>query len=321
MTTFDLQHLDQLSPEQRQQFDQLLDQFPQLASKMDTARQLNTPGAAQRQAPPPPPRPSIDQVLDYRDFEQPAAPPRQPPVDIPKIQIDPANNMFGSFTPEEEQPKDKAPKAKAPAPKPQEPSVQPPEIRGFSPQGKLHPVLAKLRTTLGMTGLKPPYVVSVGGMLYEMHALARGEVSRASVMAAMASLNDQEFKYKIENAITAFAVDKIDGVPTADVFQVPTSRVDDVGVTIQLLTYERRELGAQQLFDFLDQSPSELTDTLAQHYNQEFPPLELIEKDKKTARCGAPNCQYTRIIPLGDDSYCPYHGVKLADEDALPNPS
>ena len=345
MTTFDLRHLDQLSPEQRQQFDQLLDQFPQLASKMDTSRHLDTPGAAQRskapapQAPqasaaarpiPVPPgivppggtRPSSDQVMDYQEFN---APPddhvRRPSPTIPTIKIDPDNNMFEqSIKParddDDERPERKT-KDKQPEPEPEE---QRPEVKAFSPLGKVHPVLAKLRATLGMAGTKPPYVVEVGGMKYEMHALSRGQVSRASVMAALASLNDQEFKYKIENSITAFSVDKIDGVPVEDVFQIPETRDDD-GLIRPVPIHERREMAAQALFDFLDQSPSELTDTLAQHYNQEFPPLEMVEKGKKTTHCGAPGCQYTRIIPRDEQGYCPYHGTQLADEDALPNPS
>ena len=312
MGMIDLDNFDKLPPEMQKQFAELLKQHPQLESKMKGAsHELNTPTKMSDDSENDP------NVVDYSSIgleeDTIAAKPKSSTPTL-RVSAEPTNEEI-----EKEEKKAKVREKKQKQAEAASALKQPEEVANFSPEGKQHPVLKKLRASLGLGTLQKPFVAEVGGMKYEMLPLTRDSMTKSITTAALHSRNDAEFRANQDIAIVAFSIQKLDSVPLADVFSISTvEQQDDKMVPVSDI--QRREQAAIALFHELKDSPPELADTLITYYQQEFPPKDLIGVGKTTAHCPTANCTYTRIIDETEESYCPYHGSKLASEGQLPNP-
>jgi len=322
MAMLDIKNLEKLTPDQRAQFDALLSQFPHLESKMDTTRELNTPTKAEQDAP----QPSItDNEIDYSNFI-PAAPVERgvKKSELPNLVVNELESPFRSIEQEQEIRKPTAEETakKEEAIRQQKIKAamaagQPPEVAKFNPEGKTHPVLQKMRATVGLRSVQEPVIVNVGGCDYSLRPLDRRNVTNATVLAMTMTNNPVLYETNLENAIIAYSVVAIDGVPVVDVFSI--SVVDLEGNPLNRL--RREEMAAEALYTELAESPNELIEALGIYYQQEFPPLNLIGAGKAKYLCPAPKCLQSRIADLDATCYCPVHGEKMAREDQIPNPS
>lgn len=323
----DLSDFERLTPEQQKQFKDLLGSYPDMTSKMES-RVLNTPSV-----------PEIkelarddDNELDFSAPLAPLPPSGAPPLEVPRLKVNAQESFLTQDTilkrKQEEEEKKVVEEAKEKAKKAeQQREKQPDPVAQFRPEGKIHPVRAKLRATLGMNpagGLTRPDIVDVGGMKYTLRPLSREEANMATTLAIMLSQNDAQFKGAIEDCTIAFAVRAIDGVPLADLFDIPLSVPDESGKQVELSLSRRAELGAYAFCDEIRSAPTELVDTLAVYYAQKYPPVDLLGKDKVKLHCPEANCTHQRIADKVDGKteqfFCPIHGKALASEEDLPNP-
>jgi hypothetical protein len=319
----DIKNLDKLTPAQRAQFNSLLEQFPQLESKMDTSRELNTP-TKQEQAP----APQINEEMDYSNFMSPSI--QEKPLEInkenlPSLKFE-ESPSFGSLDREEDKPLTKEEKAakeervKQARVKAAVAAGQAPEVASFSPEGKVHPILTKLRATVGLRSVQKPIIVNVGGCNYSMRPLDRGAISNATALAMSTTTNPILYQTTLESALVAYSIVAIDNVPLIDIFSIPiTEKVD--GKTVSILSLKREEMAAEAFYTEIMKSPNELTETLSTYYQQNFPLLNLFGEGKAKFVCPEADCLQSRIDDQDAVCYCPIHGEKMTREDSLPNPS
>lgn len=330
MSMIDLKNLDKLDPKQKAQFNALLDQFPQLNSKMETSRELRTPTVIEEEKKYIQPPTQTTEELDYSNFSLPAdAPPKHSNSEAPQIRIDPnsTSSMFSSFDKEEEKStvtddKDIQEEKKQKRIDAAVAAGQLPEIAKFSSEGKVHPVLQKMRATVGLRSVQDPVIVDLGGCKYSMRPLDRASVANATVLAASTTSNSLVYETNLEAAIIAFSVVAIDHVPLVDIFDIPTEDLlmgDGKGTRLSHI--QREERAANAFYLELLRSPNELVEGLGIYYQQEFPPITLISKGKSKFLCPEANCLQSRIADSNSDCYCPIHGEKMAREDLIPNPS
>jgi hypothetical protein len=313
-----------MSPEEQKQFQSLLQKFPELRSKMDTARELNT-GTNPFDAPA-----EDDGTLDFEAIEKEQREAEAKPVaptHLGAVTIDPESD-FGSksLVSKEEQAElehkqraeyEKRHAKDQPKPKPAEAPKQP----EFHTEGKLHPVLVRARKTLGMDVPETKTVVTVGDVNYTMRRLDRDEVIKATSLATLNCATDLELRGNIEAAIISYSVREMDGVLTEDVFEVPREEYSPLLKRSAMLSGpERHDRAAKKFFAFLKEAPNELNTTLVAYYEQEFPALNLFGKGHTQGYCPAPECQFKAVIDKGVKRYCPLHGGVLVPEEALPNP-
>jgi len=329
MTLYDTKKLDKLSPEQKAQYQEFLKAFPHLASKMDTSRQLNTPVAqALKEG-----KPVNDDDLDLHGIEQEqraAAAMPVTPKPIGEVRIDNQRASMLSLDQEnkiqEERLKQRLLKEQDEAAerirRGEAPKVPPKEFSKFSPIGKKHPVLQRMRASLGMDELEKSETITVQGISYSLTRLTREDIAKVVSVASLHNADEINVRTYMETAIVAYAVKKIDGMAIADVFEIPYHELKiTTGKDTPLREKERQDKGAQMFFEFLVTSPTEMTDTLVTFYEQNFPPVSLVGGESLLALCPEENCNYKAIIAVGSDRYCPHHGKPLRGEDTLPNPS
>lgn len=327
----DLNHLERLDPQQRQQIEQLIEQHPYLKSKMETARQLDTgtqPTPAAVPPPPPPPPPPMAnaaearkaaaaEVLDYEALKPDASAPYTPsaPPVRPTIKVDPKAHSFSRIGEEETAAKEEEEK-----PKKAEPTLA--SGQTFSPDGKEHPVLSKMKVLLGMRSADPdPVRIKIGGVEYGFRQVNREKMVQANTIAMRDSFDDSQYRANIETAILAHAVVEIDRLPKEVVFQIPESETNLLGEFKTYSISERRARSSEMFYEFLKEAPPELTNTLVSMYDQEFPGVDLLEPGKQFYFCPEAECQYKRVLGNGQKGYCPLHGRELVAEADLPNPS
>ena len=329
MTMIDISNLDKLTQEQRSQFNTLLEQFPHLGSKMDSARELNTP-TKMEEAKYVQPSSAAAEEMDYSNFMAPMETPRSTwrDGDLPKLKVNPEKSSFSSME-QEDDPKTLTPKEEASREeRKQQQRVQaaiaagqPPEIAGFRTEGKTHPVLQKMRATVGLRSVQAPTIVSLGGCNYSMRSLDRSHVTQATVLAMTTTDNSMLYQTNLEVAIIAFSIVAIDGVPMVDIFSIPKEETPLGESKPVVLTHLRREEKAAESFYMeLLSSPNELVESLGIYYQQEFPPINLIGAGKSKFLCPAADCMQSRIADHDANCFCPIHGEKMAREDMLPNP-
>lgn len=328
MPMLDIKNLDKLSPEQRSQFNALLEQFPHLDSKMETARELNTPTVQEEKTHFIEPPSQLSDELDYSNFmiPQPDVNPQSNKDLLPKLKINPLDSSFSSLEQESEKPIPQQQTREAEAARREQQnqqriksaiaSGQRPEIASFSTEGKAHPVLQKMRATVGLRSIQKPVVINLGGCNYSMRPLDRAAIANATVLAMTTTPNPMLYETNLENAIIAFSVVEIDGVPLYDVFSIPTEADKET-----LTQLQREEKAAEAFYIELMRSPNELVEALGVFYQQEFPPLTLLGEGRAKFLCPAPNCLQSRIAEYDSVCYCPVHGEKMAREDLIPNPS
>lgn len=303
MGMIDLENFDKLPPEMQEQFAELLKQHPHLDSKLKSpAHELNTPTKLENAS-------DDENELDYSNIPVNAEPtPTNSRSKIPTLRVqDSASAEDLAKEVEEPRKKSKVPEQKNP-------------VLNFSPTGKQHPVLKKLRASLGMGAYQKPFVAEIGGLKYEMIPLSRDAMTQAIALAAMSSLNDTEFQANQDVAIIAFSVQKIDSVPLVEIFSVSDEDVSLDGKKVTLTRQQQKDQAANLFFHELKDSPPELAEALINFYQQEFPPRQLLGDNKVTAFCPEANCNYQRILDQEEDGFCPYHGTELAKETDLPNP-
>lgn len=329
----DLGNLDKLPPQQRKQFEQLIEQHPYLKSKMETAREINTapkvePKTETKKEAPAAVNPAEafqkrtfdDGALDY-DAMRPESstvyqPIKQKPEDRPTIKIDAQEHSFTEMVPQEENGPKEEPKVE------QKKEQKISKDQTFSPEGKEHPILTKMKTLLGMkTADVPPVYVKVGSVEYGMRQLGRDKMVFANSMALRGSFDDNQYRANIEAAIVATAITHIDRVPKEIVFQIPDEEEDLAGVKRKYTFDQQKERASELLYRFLKDAPNEVTNTLASMYGQEFPTLDLVEPGKQFNFCPEASCQYKYLLEDGQKAYCPHHGRLLVAERDLPNPS
>jgi hypothetical protein len=314
----DLKNLDKLTPEQRTHFDALLDQFPHIKSK--AGDKLDTP--TKQELDPndeltygdisSPMAESIkhEEEIDYSTFQVPKAEPvKRNPDDFATIKVD--ENSQPSF--EQAIVKEEEEKAEV------KPLVAPPveKTPQFSTEGKVHPVLQKMRAALGSRSGQLPVEVEIGGCTYGMQALDRESIANATALAMSNTTNQTLYDANLEAAIIAFSIATIDKVPLTDLFNIPEKYEDGKPILIK----PRKIMAAENMFIELLASPNELVETLGIYYQQHFPALSLIDERKGKFMCPVANCLQFRIADKGSDNYCPAHGDKMVEEDDLPNPS
>lgn len=308
MGVIDLENFDKLPPEMQEQFAELLKQHPHLDSKLKSpAHELNTPTKLAEA--------DDENQIDYSNMSLDDIP--QPQTTRPKT---PTLRFQREYDEEAEAEKVEAEVKKTQQQKKEAPQPQPEYVANFSPVGKQHPVLKKLRASLGMGVYQKPFLAEVGGLVYEMLPLSRDTMTQAVTLAATNSLNDTEFRANQDVAIIAFSVQKIDQVPMVEVFSIADHDIEAKGTKIPLTMLQRKEKAANLFFHELKDSPPELADALISYYQQEFPPKSLLGENKITAYCPEANCTYQRILEENEDGYCPFHGAQLAKESELPNP-
>lgn len=329
----DLKNLDKLTPEQRSQFNALLEQFPHLDSKMSTSRELNTPTKLESDDESPRhfvPATTADQIndeIDYTNFMSQQVPEvKYPNKDMmPKLKVNPDEMSFTSLGDDgEREEKPKVNREELQRKRQTEAGVkagQPYEIASFNPEGKVHPVLQKLRATVGLRSVQKPVVINIGGCNYSMKALDRASITNATILAMTTTTNQMTYESNLESAIVAYSIVAIDGVPIEEVFSIPhTDVLLGEKEPTNLTHLQRQEKAAQELYMELLRSPNELVEALGIHYQQEFPPLSLLGEGKARFLCPEANCVQARIANKDDVCYCPIHGVAMAREDQLPNP-
>jgi hypothetical protein len=338
MSLIDLKNLEKLTPEQKSQFNALLEQFPHLESKMETARELNTPTKMdEARYVTPTPASQVNDEVDYANFSitsplQEAQPESTNKDLLPKMKVNALESSFSSFETETEERKPSPREAQEMEEKRRE-HVRQQQIKSgvdagqsyavasFSPEGKVHPVLQKLRATLGMRSVQKPVEVNVGGCIYGMKALDRMSLANATLLAITTTTANALYESNLESSIVAFSVVHIDGVPLYDIFSIPTED-GPIGEVASPLTREQREQKAAEAFYIeLLKNPNELTEALGIHYQQEFPPLNLLGAGKAKFLCPVENCIQSRIADYDTICYCPVHGAQMARETDLPNPS
>lgn len=326
MNMIDISNLDKLTKEQKEQFAGLLDQFPSLGSKMDASRELNTPTKLETISF----KEGFDKMseeLDYSNFIAPMPTEVQKVSkrveDLPTLKVDPNKNSFSSIEQEtektEENQKDVEEKTNQQRIQAAIKSGQAPEIAKFETVGKIHPVLKKLRATMGLRSIQPPIVVALGGVNYSMQSLDRSSITKATLLALQTTDNNLLYQTNLEVAIIAHAIVAIDNVPLVDIFSIPTEEiVEDESKPISAA--RREDLAIRSMYTELLCSPNELVESLSTFYQQEFPALNLIGAGKFKYVCPVSECLQSRIIEENATCYCPVHGEKMAREDQLPNP-
>jgi len=347
MTFFDPRHPDRMTAEQQKQYNEFLKAYPQLASKMDTSRELNTPlvQAASRGEVQGKPLPTLQDGSvnyadlrddeDFPDLEAIETQQKQPqrfhdkPLGTMQIAEEPAakdDDRERRFKDRLRAEREASPPPRVPPRTPpssfEEPPPPPKKKVKFSPVGKRHPVLQRMRDSLGMEELERREGIEIQGVTYTMSRLVREEITKAVAMATTKAETDAVLRSHIETAIVSFAVREIDGIETAEVFEVPAhdyslAKDREAPLTVE----ERRARGAKLLFDFLTEGPTELTESLLTFYDQNYPPVNLLSADTSLALCPASGCSYRAIIPSKAVRFCPYHGDELRREETLPNPS
>lgn len=311
MTFFDARSVERMSPDQRKQYDAFMKAYPHLnmQPKMETSRQLNTPVAQEMQK-------QAEDDFDPTKIEQEqmAPVPPRPPRPLGEMKVDPTSYISSFAEGSQAQQQQEAAQAAISPPK------MPPK---FSPRGKKHPIVQKMRQSLGLDSLEKPDEIEIAGVMYEMHRLMREDIGKATALASFRSSDEiGNIRANIETAIVAYSVKKIDSVKTEDVFEVPYREMKmRTGTEGPLSPKEREDKGAHLFFEFLIDSPSELTDTLVTFYEQTFPQVTLLEKNRTVALCPEADCQHKSIINELDVRYCPFHGKQLKKEGDLPNPS
>lgn len=347
MTFFDPRHPDRMTAEQQKQYNEFLKAYPQLASKMDTSRELNTPlvQAASRGEVQGKPLPTLQDGSvnyaelrddeDFPDLEAIEAQQKQPqrfhdrPLGTMQIAEEPAakdDDRERRFKDRLRAEREASPPPRVPPRTPpssfEEPPPPPKKKVKFSPVGKRHPVLQRMRDSLGMEELERREGIEIQGVTYTMSRLVREEITKSVAMATTKAETDAVLRSHIETAIVSFAVREIDGIETAEVFEVPAhdyslAKDREAPLTVE----ERKARGAKLLFDFLTEGPTELTESLLTFYDQNYPPVNLLSADTSLALCPASGCSYRAIIPSKAVRFCPYHGDELRREETLPNPS
>jgi len=324
MSLIDIKNLDRLTSEQRAQFDALLEQFPHLESKMSTSRELNTPTKIENSPAPKvalPQQPSGEEV-DYSSFMVADSAPVDKAYrkeEMPRIQINPEESFLKSFDKEKEVDSQDEEKRRDEVKKAAEAAGLAPEIASFNPAGKTHPILQKMRATVGMRSVQPPVVVDIGGCKYSMKPLDRLAIVNASTLAVSTTSNPLGYQTNLEVAIISFSVVAIDGVPLYEIFSIPEEEIVE-GKKVIISKMDREERAAKEFYIELLKSPNELIETLGVYYQQEFPSLSLIGKDKAKFMCPVADCLQARIAEITVECFCPVHGEKMAREDQLPNP-
>jgi len=333
INVIDGNNIDKLTPDQRKMWEQLQSQFPTMRSKMDTSRELNTPTAQEKQAAaprrPPEPHKAADNGFDYSALQPTAFEPASREA-VPQVKIDErTQNMYSSFTDtdgvtksvEEERQREEQQKLREERKKHVDPNESPEaalqrRVDNFSPEGKVHPILAKLKKSLRMDQPKIPYTVEIEGVTYELEELDRGRFTQARNLAVLHSADDLEYTLNLDVAAVAVFVTRIDGAEVCDVFEVPTEQDG-----AKLSVVKRRELGMQELYDFLKSAPTELTETLHAFHAQQYPKIDLIGVGRTVYYCPKPNCRHSAIGRESEDIFCKNHGDQMVAEGDLPNPS
>jgi hypothetical protein len=192
----------------------------------------------------------------------------------------------------------------------------------FSPAGKKHPVLQRLRASLGLDDLEHSQSITLQGIKYTCKRLTREEIAKVISIATFHNADEANVRAYMETAIIAYSVKSIDDTEVADVFEVPFHTMKmSTGRDTPLNSKERQDKGAQMFFEFLVNSPTEVTETLVTFYEQNFPPVSMVDGESTLALCPTANCGYKAIIALGAERFCPHHGKPLRSEETLPNPS
>jgi len=350
MSLIDMKNLDKLPPEQKKQFEQLLEAFPQvkMQSKMETSRELNTPASQEMKKKPTPPAPRSpdEDTIDYGEIERQQKEQQSyvpEASSIGQIQIDPGKTNFRSLQEvdkdedeykrrnelldEEEARKAEAEKANVIAnsgqrpPPPPPPPIQPKPQTNFSPVGKKHPIIQKMRASLGLEELEIPFIAEIRDIKYTMKRLMRQDFIKATALASLRSTDEMNLNSNIQASLVAFAITKIDDVSVADAFEIPTSDISiHTGKMEKLTPTEREDRGHQELFEFLIDSPTELVDTLVVLYEQHFSTISYLSAGTMLTLCPEANCQYKAITGKNEKKFCPHHGKELRAEGDLPNP-
>lgn len=313
----DLKNLDKLTPDQRTHFNALLDQFPHLKSK--AGDKLNTPtkqeldpdddfsygGIATMPE-------ASEEEIDYTTFQLPKTEPvKRDPKDFPSIKVgEGVGNSPLSFD---------QPIVKEEGKVEVKPLVAPPVEKSpnFSTEGKIHPVLLKMRAALGSRASQLPVEVEIGGCTYGLQALDREGVANATSLAMSNTTNQTLYDANLEASIIAFGLVTIDKVPLIDLFKIPDTYADGKIILLK----QRKIMACEYMFIELLASPNELVETLGIYYMQHFPVLSLLDDRKGKFMCPVANCLQFRIADKESDNYCPVHGDKMTEEDDLPNPS
>lgn len=320
MSMIDLNNLDKLSPQQREQFNDLLKQFPHLEPKLKPSRELNTPSRQEM----------LEQgladenELDYSDFLTPDQPTKKRELskkDLPQIKVDPQKRSFMSSFEDEDREKEikEALKPKKENRKRKSEKEPEREKEEFSPVGKVHPILQKMRMSMG---LKRQETVSItlGGCEYTFRALDRKSVAQATSLASNYVDNPVLYTTTIEEALLAYSIIEIDRVPVSVIFDIPRSKIEK-GVEYPIYEVERDQLAAKEMFHEIRKLPPEVVENLGIFYRQEFPPLQILGADKTKFLCPEPYCMQSRIASVTETCYCPVHGTEMQREESLPNPS
>jgi hypothetical protein len=315
----DLKNLDKLTPEQRTHFDALLEQFPHIKSK--AGDKLNTPTKQELDpnddlsyggiSSPMPEGIKHEEEIDYSSFQVPKAEPvERNPEDFSTIKVNEKSSLS----------LDQPPIVKEEDKVEVKPLVAPPveeKAPNFSTEGKIHPVLLKMRAALGSRTGQLPVEVEIGGCIYGLQALDREAVANAISLAMSNTTNQTLYDANLETSIIASSIATIDKVPLIDLFSIP-EKYEDGKI---ILNKQRKIMAAQYMFIELLASPNELVETLGIYYQQHFPALSLLEGHLGKFMCPVANCLQFRIADKGSDNYCPAHGDKMTEEDDLPNPS
>lgn len=312
MSMIDLNNLDKLTPQQREQFNELLNQFPHLEPKLKPSRELNTPSKQELIE-----QGIVDEnEIDYADFLAPTGEPERREVskkEIPKMQIDPQRSFMSSF--EEEKEEDKKPKERR---KKERKELERAEEPVFDIEGKPHPILAKLRATVGL-GRKDIATLNLGGCSYSIRALDRKLITQATSFAGMYAGDAVLYTTAIEESILAHSIYSIDGVPLPEIFQIPKTKKEN-NKMVPMLQYEREIEAAKKMFFELRSLPNEIVENLSVFYQQEFPPMQIMDKNKVRFLCPEAGCMQSRIEGITEICYCPKHGTQMVQETSLPNP-
>jgi hypothetical protein len=167
MGVIDLENFDKLPPDMQEQFAELLKQHPHLDSKLKSpAHELNTPTKLAE---------DDENEIDYSNMSLDDIP--QPQSSRPKT---PTLRFQREYDEEAEAQKVEAETKKSQQQKKEVPPPQPPHVANFSPVGKQHPVLKKLRASLGLGVYQKSFVAEVGGLSYEMLPLSRDAMTQRS---------------------------------------------------------------------------------------------------------------------------------------------
>lgn len=323
----EVENLEKLSPEQREIFNTLLKQSPHLEKKR---RELNTPSIKEIEDKEVPRRQvySDEDQLDYSNLEpEPYVPSK--PKNVLKAKIDTTDHFLkNSVEPLPDRELEEIQKAKeyrrhggfVEEAKETEKHLK--QERPFNIEGKEHPILAKMKLSLGIGDKYFPKETTIGGIKYGLIRVTRDEIVKSATYAALKSPSNEGLMANIETAIIAWSIQTIDGVPKEIVFSIPDKEFDvKLDREVDVLSLRKKELASEKLYYLLNNSPNELVKTLSIFYEQEFPTSNLLSEGKSFAYCPEANCSFKRIIDVGEEAFCTYHGSKLHEEESLPNPS